>query len=127
MYTQPVAGLVEAIEAGRAGDDRTREVIRRSLRPLLEKGIDTLVLGCTHYPLVHGAIAGECGPGVAVIDTGEPVARQLQRRLKAAGLLRPGQRRGRLDCFTSGPLRDVAPVVRAILADPDLPVARARV
>lgn len=127
VYTQPVAGLVEAIEAGRAGDERTREVIRRSLRPLLEKGIDTLVLGCTHYPLVHGAIAGECGPGVAVIDTGEPVARQLQRRLKAAGLLRPGQRRGRLDCFTSGPLRDVAPVVRAILADPDLPVARARV
>lgn len=127
VYTQPVAGLVEAIEAGRAGDGRTRDVIRRSLRPLLDKGIDTLVLGCTHYPLVAGAIAEECGPGIAVIDTGEPVARQLQRRLKAAGLLRGGQRRGRLDCFTSGPLREVAPVVCAIMADPRLPVARARI
>lgn len=127
VYTQPVAGLVEAIEAGRAGDERTRDVIRRNLRPLLEKGIDTLVLGCTHYPLVRGPIAEECGPGIAVIDTGEPVACQLQRRLKAAGLLRAGQRRGRLDCFTSGPLREVAPVMRAVMADPRLPVARARV
>lgn len=124
VYTQPVAGLVESIESGRLDDPRTRAIIRRNLRPLLEKGIDTLVLGCTHYPLVRERIAALCGPGVEVIDTGEPVARQLRRRLRATGLLRPGRGRGEAAFFTSGSARAVAPVVRAIMADPSLAVTR---
>ena len=65
-------------------------ILKKNLRPLLDKGVDTLVLGCTHYPLLRGQIAAICGPGVEVIDTGEPVARQLWRRLAVRGLLNPG-------------------------------------
>jgi len=123
VYTQPVAGLVERIEAGRLHDRGTRTILVKNLRPLLEKGVDTLVLGCTHYPLVKEHIAAVCGPRVQVIDTGEPVARQLRRRLSAAGLLNPGPGSGHIDYFSSGSARAAAPVLRAIMADPALVVA----
>jgi len=126
IYTQPVAGLVERIEAGRLHDRGTRTILEKNLRPLLEKGVDTLVLGCTHYPLVKEHIAAVCGPRVQVIDTGEPVARQLRRRLGAAGLLNPGPGAGRSDYFSSGSARASAPVLRAIMADPALIVAHSR-
>ncbi len=123
VYTQPVAGLVERIEAGRFHDRRTRTILEKNLRPLLEKGVDTLVLGCTHYPLIKAHIAAICGPRVQVIDTGEPVARQLRRRLTATGLLNPGPGPGHINYFSSGSVRAVAPVLRVFMADPALVVA----
>jgi len=125
VYTQPVAGLVERIEAGRFDDRRTAAILRRSLQPLLDKGIDALVLGCTHYPVIREQIAAVCGPRVRVIDTGEPVARQLQRRLQARGLLRCGRGGGRVEYFSSGDPGDVEAVMRAIMADPALQVSQA--
>lgn len=122
VFSQPVAGLVESIEAGRLDDPRTGAIIRRNLRPLLKKGIDTLVLGCTHYPVIRERIAAACGPGVEVIDTGEAVARQLRRRLGARGLLRRSPGPGRIEYFSSGDPAVVAPVMRAIMADPSLRV-----
>lgn len=127
VHAQPVAGLVESIEAGRLDDPRTAGIIRRNVRPLLAKGIDTLVLGCTHYPVVKERIAAACGPGVEVIDTGEPVARQLRRRLAAANRLHPGPGRGRTVYFTSGDPGAVGPVMRAIMADPDLSLTKASI
>ncbi|MCU0237500.1 MAG: glutamate racemase [Acidobacteria bacterium] len=125
VYTQPVAGLVERIEAGGFADRRTRSILEKNLRPLLEKGIDTLVLGCTHYPVIKERIAALCGPRIEVIDTGEPVARQLRRRLLATGQLNPGPGPGRIDYFSSGDARAAAPVLRAIMADPELTVSHA--
>jgi glutamate racemase len=124
VYTQPVAGLVERIEAGRFADRATAAILKRNLQPLLEKGIDTLVLGCTHYPVIKEHIAAICGPRVAVIDTGEPVARQLRRRLAATGRLHPGPGPGRVEYFSSGDAATVAAVVRAIMADPAASVSR---
>ena len=92
VYTQPVTGLVELIEAGRFDDPRVEAILKKNLRPLLNKGVDTLVLGCTHYPILRDRIAALCGPQVEVIDTAEPVARQLWRRLV---LQRPAQSRPR--------------------------------
>ncbi len=122
VYSQPVAGLVERIEAGRFDDARLDAFLRRNLRPLQKQGIDTLVLGCTHYPLIKERIAAACGPGVEVIDTGEPVARQLRRRLGARGLLRLATGPGWSEYFSSGDPAVVAPVMRAIMADPSLRV-----
>jgi glutamate racemase len=122
VYTQPVAGLVERIEAGCFADRRTAAILEKNLQPLLEKGIDTLVLGCTHYPVIKERIAALCGPRIEVIDTGDPVARQLRRRLLATGLLNPGPGPGRIDYFSSGDARAAAPVLRAIMADGDLTV-----
>jgi len=123
VYTQPVSGLVELIEAGRFDDPRLAATLKKNLRPLLAKDIDTLVLGCTHYPIIRERIAAFCGPRVKVIDTGEPVARQLRRRLAASGRLNPGPGQGRADYFSSGDVEAAAPVLRSIMADPTLTVS----
>ncbi|MCX6554232.1 MAG: glutamate racemase [Candidatus Aminicenantes bacterium] len=122
VYTQPVAGLVELIEAGRLDDSRLEAILKKNLRPLLEKGIDTLVLGCTHYPLVRSQLAAICGPGVEVIDTGEPVARQLWRRLLLSGRLNPGPAAGRSEYFSSGETAAALQVIGKIMADPAIEI-----
>jgi glutamate racemase len=127
VYTQPVSGLVELIENGRGADPLLAAILKKNLRPLLNKGVDTLVLGCTHYPIVRGQIAAICGPRIEVIDTGEPVARQLQRRLALRGRLNPGPACGRSEYFSSGETPAVARVIREIMADPALAVLNASI
>jgi glutamate racemase len=87
---QPCRGLVDQIELG--DSDAVTALLRRYVTPLLDAGADTLVLGCTHYPLVKATIedvVAESGlQDIALVDTGEAVARQLVRLLDAGGLLR---------------------------------------
>ena len=73
------------------------------MRPLLERRADTLVLGCTHYPLVRAVIASVAGPEVAIIDPAAAVAREVRRRLEQAGLLADAARSGTTRFWTSGP------------------------
>lgn len=102
---QPCRGLVDKIELGDA--DGTRALLQRYVTPLLDAGADTLVLGCTHYPLVQATIedviAAAGARDVALVDTGEAVARQLVRLLDAGRLLRPATpgAPARLDAYTS--------------------------
>jgi len=101
---QPCRGLVDRIELGDAAG--TLDLLRGYVTPLLADGADTLVLGCTHYPLVRTAIEQvilEAGAhDVTLIDTGDPVARQLARLLEARGLLRPSSTgAGGLEAYTS--------------------------
>jgi glutamate racemase len=117
VYTQPVSGLVELIEKGRFDDPQVAVILKKNLQPLLNKGVDTLVLGCTHYPLLRRQIAAICGPLVEVLDTAEPVARQLWRRLVLRGRLNPGPASGCSEYFSSGETRTVTSVVRKIMAD----------
>jgi glutamate racemase len=90
---QPCHGLVDQIELGELDTDATTALLARYIAPLLEQGADTLVLGCTHYPLVQASIErviAQASTGdVTLIDTGEAVARQLARLLGAAECLRP--------------------------------------
>lgn len=89
---QPCIGLADQIEFGERDSPATSAMLERFIMPLLAQGADTLVLGCTHYPLVRAAIerllrqAGR--PDVALVDTGDAVARQLARLLVGAALLR---------------------------------------
>jgi len=89
---QPCKGLADQIEFGELDSQETSAMLRRYIAPLLAQGADTLVLGCTHYPLVQASIERvieeEGVRGVTVIDTGEAVARQLGRLLETGGLLR---------------------------------------
>lgn len=87
VVTQPCHGLVELIEQGALQADDTRALLQHYMEPLLAAGVDTIVLGCTHYPFVAPLIRTLAGPDVALIDTGSAVARQLQRRLTELGLL----------------------------------------
>ena len=66
--------LVPLIEEGLFDDDVTGIVLRRYLEPMLAQGIDTLVLGCTHYPLLKRAIQNICGPGVTLVNSAENCA-----------------------------------------------------
>ena len=89
---QSCVGLADQIEFGELDSTATSAMLERFIMPLLTQGADTLVLGCTHYPLVRGSIerllknAGR--PDVALVDTGDAVARQLARLLAGASQLR---------------------------------------
>ncbi|MFL6528658.1 MAG: glutamate racemase [Chthoniobacterales bacterium] len=78
--------LVPLIEEGRLDGSITDAVIREYLAPMLAGGIDTLVLGCTHYPLARSAIERVAGPGVTLVDSAENTARALQQLLIAEGV-----------------------------------------
>jgi glutamate racemase len=79
-------GLVEQIEAGNLDGGETRRILIEALQPMLVQGIDTVVLGCTHYPFVIPLIQELTGEGVRVIDPAPAVARQVGRLLDQHGL-----------------------------------------
>ena len=79
-------GLVAQIEAGEIDTPTTREILELALGPMLEEGIDTVVLGCTHYPFVIPLIEKIAGPNVRVIDPAPAVARQAARLLEPKSL-----------------------------------------
>lgn len=103
---QPCVGLADQIEFGEPGSPALDAMLERYIAPLLAQGADTLVLGCTHYPLVQASIEHvirrHTDARVTLIDTGDAVARQLARLLEAAGLLRPAAgEAAHLEGFTS--------------------------
>lgn len=110
-------GLVEAIEAGETDGPRVRGLAAQAVAPLLAAGIDTLVLGCTHYPLILSVIREACGPGVAVIDPAPAVARQAARLAGARGAAAAAARRGRVTCFTTGRREVLAPLLPRFLGE----------
>jgi len=121
---QPCVGLADQIEFGELDSSATRAMLERFIHPLLEAGADTLVLGCTHYPLVRASIeqllrdAGRTD--VALVDTGDAVARQLARLLATGGLLRTADEvPARLTGFTSASATALRAAFRSLLgADP---------
>ncbi|MBN2691596.1 MAG: glutamate racemase [Burkholderiaceae bacterium] len=76
---QPCPGLADAVERGDLQAPDLQELVRQSCAPLRAADCDTVVLGCTHYPLIAAHIQTELGPQVHLLDTAEPVARQAAR------------------------------------------------
>lgn len=89
VITQPCPGLVEAIEANALNSAATLDLLQGYLQPLLERDVDAIVLGCTHYPFLREQIAMLVGDHIAIIETGAAVARELKRRLLQHELLNP--------------------------------------
>ena len=82
--------LVSLVEEGRRGDDRiVRMVLEEYLDPFRRVGIGSLVLGCTHYPLLKEGIARTLGPDVTLVDSADAVADEVAGELARAGLLAP--------------------------------------
>lgn len=81
--------LVHTVEAGYVSpdDEMTTMIVRRSIEPVLEKGIDTLILGCTHYPILSPVISKLAGDGVTLINSGREAAKELATRLKESDML----------------------------------------
>lgn len=100
VITQACPGLVEQVEQGDLAGPRTRELLEQYATPLIERGADVLVLGCTHYPFLRPTLQAMIGPEVVLIDTGAAVARQTERVLLAQGLER-GAGNGSVRMWTS--------------------------
>lgn len=89
IVTQACVGLVEQIERGQLATAETYALLEKYCQPLVAAGVDTIVLGCTHYPFVRAQIQQVVGPAIRLIDTGEAVAKRLQQVLTEHRLLRP--------------------------------------
>ena len=75
-------GFVEAVEADAEQEPRTEELVRRVVEPIIERGADVIVLGCTHYPFLGDVIRRVVGDReVAVIDSGEAVEKRVESLL----------------------------------------------
>ena len=95
--------FVPLVEAGRVhkGDPVIETVASEYLEPLRDAGVDTLLLGCTHYPLIHGIIADFMGPGVTLVDSGAAVAAALKKHLEDTDALPSPNRRGETRFFVT--------------------------
>jgi glutamate racemase len=80
--TQPCPGLVELIEQGRIDDSSVKNLIQKYLEPLIERKVDTIVLGCTHYVFISNIIKNIMGSEVKIIDTGLAVAKHVKSELE---------------------------------------------
>jgi glutamate racemase len=79
IVPQPCPGLAKEIEAGELDTPALRTLIERFSQPLRQAQVDTVALGCTHYPFVLPLFQQALGDGIRIIDTAEAVARQVQR------------------------------------------------
>ena len=119
---QPCVGLVERIEQSAMGSDpldATSAMLDRYIAPLLAQGVDTLVLGCTHYPFVQDAIErtvrAHTSEPVTLVDTGDAVARQLTRLLDAASLRRTSNDAPQLQGYTTAKVEALAQAFAGLL------------
>jgi glutamate racemase len=87
VVSQPCPLFVPLAEEGWTHGDIPLSVARAYLEPLLQQGIDTLVLGCTHYPLLKDVIAQAAGDGITLVDSAEETAVVVQDTLEGMGLL----------------------------------------
>lgn len=110
-------GLVQEIEKGNLDGEATRRILDAALGPMLERNIDTVVLGCTHYPFVIPLIERICGDSVRVIDPAPAAARQAERLLEAGGTRNPSARRGRVQFYTSGDAAAVESLLPKLLGE----------
>jgi glutamate racemase len=101
IYIQPCAGLVELIEQGLHKSEQCRKILSQFLQPLLPNNIDTLVLGCTHYPFVRSVIKDIVGDKISIMETAQPVTDQLIRQLELNNLLMGGKQISTHRFFTS--------------------------
>jgi glutamate racemase len=84
VHPVPCAGLAAAIERADAGHDEVERLLDRYCAPLNQLGVDTVVLGCTHYPFVADRIAARLNPNIHLLDTADAVARRALALLPGA-------------------------------------------
>jgi glutamate racemase len=115
VISVPVPGLVEHVEAADLDSAELRRLVEGYVRPLLDQGADTIVLGSTHYVFLRALIADVAGEGVTIVDTGEAVARQLARVLAERGMAARGEAQATERFWTSGNPAESERVMSALL------------
>ncbi len=114
VLAQACDGWVEQVETGDLTGPTARALVERHVRPLIERGADALVLGCTHHPFLAPLIREVAGPDVHVIDPSPAVARELKRRMESANLLSAATESGQEKFWTTGDPERVGPLISAL-------------
>lgn len=129
VFSEPCPLLVPLIEEGMFDDPITDQVINRYLNPLLAERVDTLVLGCTHYPLAREAIARVAGPEIHLVDSAENCALAVKDLLEEKGLAAPPVQLGELNVAltdsTEGFLRTAERALELDIGDVELRMVQA--
>ena len=103
VRTQACPLLVPLIEEGWLEDPVTDQIIQRYLNPMVRSGIDTLVLGCTHYPLLSKALSRYVGSGITLVDSARNCAANVRAVLQKLSLSAPKTRMGGLKVALTDP------------------------
>ncbi len=90
LFTEPCPRFVDFVERGITGGDELLASAHEYLDPLVSQGIDTLILGCTHYPLLTGVISYVMGDNVTLVSSAEECGKDVYKMLVRSGLMRDG-------------------------------------
>ncbi len=99
IHGQAAPLLVPLIEENWIDHPATRQILKVYLDPLVDKGIDTLMLACTHYPLLIPVLKDLLPPGVRLVDSATTCAQHLKRELTRLNLLAPADQTGKLELY----------------------------
>ncbi len=99
IFAQSCPLFVPLVEEGWLGEKVTLDIIRKYLAPLKNKGIDTLILGCTHYPLLKSSIKKIMGPTIKLVDSARQVALSAKRLLDEKDIVSEHNRKGKAKFF----------------------------
>jgi glutamate racemase len=94
LYAVPCPGLAAIIQAGRQFDEQAVQTVREACAPLCEADVDTVILGCTHYPLISPMLQRMLGPQVTLVSSGAALARQVEHALSTRKLGNPREGEG---------------------------------
>jgi glutamate racemase len=117
LFQDTCPGLVQQIEQGSLDGEKTRQILEAALLPMLGENIDTVVLGCTHYPFVIPLIQEIVGEKIRVIDPAPAVAKQTQRLLEERGLRNSSRHKGQVRLYTSGNPETLEALLPALLGE----------
>lgn len=115
LHTQACPGLVKAVESGAVDTPETEALLHRYITPLLDAGIDQLVLGCTHYPFLAPTIRRIIGADVTLIDPAPAVARQVGRVLVQHKLTAPVDHIAQHQFYTTGDAKTLAQQTKSLV------------
>lgn len=115
VFSQACPLLVPLAEDGWVGDDIVKQILIKYLTPLIKESIDTLILGCTHYPVFFDLISEIIGPNIKIIDTPSEVANTFFQHLKINNLLSDNKSLGKLECFVTDKTRSYSKIAETFL------------
>ncbi len=100
IHEQACHGLVQQIELGELESNKTMDMLEIWLKPMRDAGVDTIVLGCTHYPLISDSIKKIMGQNISLVETSKPILKRLMQLLSEKNISSSGE--NRLSLFTTG-------------------------
>jgi len=101
VFSRACPLFVPLVEEGWLDEPETSQIAEKYLSPMKDEGIDTLILGCTHYPLLKELLSRIMGQEISLIDTAEATAKAVEKKLGEKNLLRKGSRKAVYKFFVS--------------------------